>query len=275
MSEKSILKQLSELRNQLTTQTNNNIFQKHGLTEKIVEFQKPVTDSLKENNKQVVNTFKAIDEKPKHDLVFPITEGSKKKMNNSFFILDTFDKNTGIGFFKLNHKPKRYGFVDPERNLTFFTADGELKINNPSEGLTQLLFNDEDHINLELVSDEDMIKYLDILKATGLNPGRSLRFRMISKKFENKPIIGRELLTLKGDGLKEDEFNEVTTNEVPVDLTNKNSIQLFQELSLLLAAKQAGNKNTLGKASIILDHLKNTKSITEKKYDKMLSKFSN
>ena len=63
-------------------------------------------------------------------------------------------------------------------------------------------------------------------------------------------------------------------SEVPVDFTNKNPIQLFHELSLLLAAKQTGNKNTLGKASIILDHLRNTKFINEKKYDKMLSKFS-
>ena len=60
-----------------------------------------------------------------------------------------------------------------------------------------------------------------------------------------------------------------------VDLTNKNSIHLLKELSLLLAAKQAGNKNTLGKASIILDHLKNNGSITKKKYDKMLSSFTN
>ena len=44
---------------------------------------------------------------------------------------------------------------------------------------------------------------------------------------------------------------------VPVDLTNKNPVQLFHELLLLLAAEQAGNKNTLGKASIILDHLGN------------------
>ena len=60
MNEEKVLKQLSELRKQLTTQTNNNILQKHGLTEQIVEFQKPVTDILKENNKQVVNTVKAI-----------------------------------------------------------------------------------------------------------------------------------------------------------------------------------------------------------------------
>ena len=127
MGEKSILKQLSELRNQLTTQTNNNILQKHGLTEKIVEFQKPVTDSLKENNKQVVNTLKAIDEKPKHDLVFPITEGSKKRINNSYFIIDTFDRNTGKAFFKLNHKAGRYGFMDSQGNLTFFIDDGEYR----------------------------------------------------------------------------------------------------------------------------------------------------
>ena len=54
MNEQKVLKQLSELRKQLT-QTNNNILQKHGLTEKIVQFQKPVTDTLKENNKNVTN----------------------------------------------------------------------------------------------------------------------------------------------------------------------------------------------------------------------------
>ena len=61
---------------------------------------------------------------------------------------------------------------------------------------------------------------------------------------------------------------------LPVDLTNKNPVQLFHELSLLLAAKQAGNKNTLNKASTILDHLQNNKSISDKKYNKMLAKFT-
>ena len=70
------------------------------------------------------------------------------------------------------------------------------------------------------------------------------------------------------------------TLSIPIDLTNKNPVQLLHELSLLLAAKQAGNKNTLGKASIILDHLRNNKSISdksisEKKYNKMLSRFTN
>ena len=175
--------------------------------------------------------------------------------------------NTGKAFLKLNHKPHRYGFIDSQGNITFFINDGEYEINNPSEGLKELLFNDEDHINLELVDHGDMAKYINILKAMGLNPGRSKRFMNISEKFKNDPILGTELLTLKG--------GEGLNNEVPVDLTNKNPIQLFHELSLLLAAKQAGNKNTLGKASIILDHLKNTKSISEKKYDKMLSKFIN
>ena len=53
MNEQKVLKQLSDLRKQLTTQTNNNILQKHGLMEEIVEFQKPVTDVLKENNNKI------------------------------------------------------------------------------------------------------------------------------------------------------------------------------------------------------------------------------
>ena len=71
-SEEKVLKQLSELRKQLTTQTNNNILQKHGLTEKIVEFQKPVTDTLKENNVKAEQrdqqVIKAIKEKPSSEI---------------------------------------------------------------------------------------------------------------------------------------------------------------------------------------------------------------
>ena len=51
--EQKVLKQLSDLRKQLTTQINNNILQKHGLMEEIVEFQKPVTDVLKENSNKI------------------------------------------------------------------------------------------------------------------------------------------------------------------------------------------------------------------------------
>ena len=59
MSEQKVLKQFSDLRKQLTTQTSNNVLQKHGITEQIVEFQKPVTDALKENNKKVRNVSKS------------------------------------------------------------------------------------------------------------------------------------------------------------------------------------------------------------------------
>ena len=49
--DQKVLKQLSDLRKQLTTQTNYNILQKHRLTEEIVQFQKSVNDVLKENKK--------------------------------------------------------------------------------------------------------------------------------------------------------------------------------------------------------------------------------
>ena len=82
---RKFLKQLSDLRKQLTTQTNNNILQKHGLTEQIVEFQKPVTDTLKENNKKVTNFLKTIEETPKEieSLSF------KKPANNSYLSAKT------------------------------------------------------------------------------------------------------------------------------------------------------------------------------------------
>ena len=124
---------------------------------------------------------------------------------------------------------------------------------------------------LELVGDEDMVKYINIMKATGINPGQSKRSKNISKQFENYLILGRVLRMLKGEEIEGSGLN----SEVPVDFTNKNPVQLFHELSLLLASKQAGNKNTFGKASIMLDHLRNMKSISDKKYNKMLSRFTN
>ena len=72
--------------------------------------------------------------------------------------------------------------------------------------------------------------------------------------------------SIKGEGV---------TSSTPIDLTNMNPVQLLHKLSLLLAAKQAGNKNTLGKASIILDHLRNMKSISDKNIIKLLSRFRN
>ena len=89
-------------------------------------------------------------------------------------------------------------------------------------------------------------KYIDIFKLLDINPRTSKRFKNIRKHFERDTILHRELKTIGGDRMN-----------IPIDLTNKNPVQIFLELSLLLAAKQAGNKNTLGKASIISDHLKN------------------
>ena len=62
-SEQKVLKQLNDLRKQLTTQTNNNILQKHGLTEQIVEFQKYVTDALKEINNKIKKPSKLLTKK--------------------------------------------------------------------------------------------------------------------------------------------------------------------------------------------------------------------
>ena len=88
-----------------------------------------------------------------------------------------------------------------------------------------------------------------------------------------KDLHEKRVKTFPGSGLD----SEVISSKrpcLPVDLTNKNPVQLLHELSLLLAAKQAGNKNTLGKVSIMLDHLKNNKSISKKKYNKMLASLS-
>ena len=310
MNEEKILKQLSELRKQLTTQTNNNILQKHGLTEQIVEFQKPVTDKLKENNKQVVNTLKAIRKTAPADAnqlkATQIKSLSFKKPrgNNSYFAPKTdtgefliYDLN-GVDKIKLNKETDE---------LEIFKPDGSSEKTKNSEGINELLFRE--HIDFSKVTEKDVDDYFHTFILLQYNPGQSKRVKEIREKFpevsSNYPVNSLKNLNVKrvkeypGSGLSckatcrktgsppskscckaicrktGSPPLESSSNEVPVDLTNKNPLQLFQELSLLLEAKQAGNKNTLGKASIILGHLKNNKSITKKKYDKMLSKFIN
>ena len=61
---------------------------------------------------------------------------------------------------------------------------------------------------------------------------------------------------------------------IPIDLTNKNPIELYHDLALLMAAKQAGNTNTLGKANVILDKIKELNSISDKKYNKLIKNFA-
>ena len=286
MNEEKVLKQLGELRKQLTTQMNNNILQKHGLTEQIVEFQKPVTDTLKENNKQVVNTLKAIE----NNSQIKSFSFKKPSVNNSYLNPKTQIDNfiiyelNGVDKIKLNKETDE---------LEIFKPDGSSEKTKNSEDINELLF--KERIDFSKVTEKDVDDYFQTFILLQYNPGQSKRVKEIREKFpevsSNYPVYSLKNLNVKrvkeypGSGLSCKATPskscckaiplESSSNEVPVDLTNKNPLQLFQELSLLLAAKQAGNKNTLGKASIILDHLKNNKSITKKKYDKMLTKFIN
>ena len=150
----------------------------------------------------------------------------------------------------------------------------EIQKNKNTEGLNELLFRNI--IDFLKVTDEDVKDYFIIFQELSYNPGHSNRIKEIGKRF---PDISNSyplsmFKQLHKNRTKTFPGSRLGCEAIPVDLTNKNPVQLFHELSLLLAAKQAGNKNTLGKASIILDHLKNNKSISDKKYNKMLSTFS-
>ena len=262
--ELKIIKRLNKIREKFISNTNENIINKHGLTERITEFQKPVTDTLKQTNTHL----KQISDQPKHKIRFPITEGHLGRPNNSYFVIDLHDERSGDSFFRLKHNSNRLLKINKDGEMTVYNKDGEEKyFRKPSEGLQQLLFNPSNNINLELVDESDIANYIQILKHAEINPGnKSKRIKNIIKHFENDPILNREFNQLTiGEGLN---------CEVPIDLTNKNPIQLFHDLSLLKAAKQAGNTNTLGKANIILDRLKELKSISSKKYEKLLKSFN-
>ena len=59
-----------------------------------------------------------------------------------------------------------------------------------------------------------------------------------------------------------------------INLTEKNPVELFQELKTLKSAKIAGNNNTFNRASAILDFLRSKKTITKTKYDLLMKFFS-
>ena len=59
-----------------------------------------------------------------------------------------------------------------------------------------------------------------------------------------------------------------------LDLTDKNPVDLYQELAMLKSAKLAGNNNTLSRANVILDRLKNLGAISNDKYLKLIKIFT-
>ena len=141
-----------------------------------------------------------------------------------------------------------------------------------TEGLNELLFKGT--IEFSIVTEKDVNYYFLIFYELSYNPRRSNRIKEIREKFPDisnsyplsifKQLHENGIKTFPGSGLDCEVPHQRCSFGI-IDLTNKIPIQLFHELSLLLAVKQAGNINTLGKASIILDHLKNMKSISEKK----------
>ena len=228
---------------------------------------------MKENNakdeQRDQQVIKAIEEKPSSEI--KSLSFKKPSANNSYLSprIETdrmiiFDLN-GVDKIKLNKETDELEILKP---------DGSSEKTKNSEGINELLF--KERIDFSKVTEKDVDDYFNIFILLRYDPGQSKRVKEIREKFSDisnqfparrfKVLHGTRVKEFPGSGLREC---------VTVDLTNKNSLQLFQELSLLLAAKQAGNKNTLGKASIILDHLRNNKSITKKKYDKMLSSFTN
>ena len=154
--------------------------------------------------------------------------------------------------------------------MEILKPDGNTSYTVTTEGLNELLFRE--HINFSKVTEDDVIDYFTIFQELLYNPGQSKRVKEIREKFPDislrysansfKNLNVKRVKEYPGSGLScKATPSKSSCNEIPVDLTNNNPLQLYQELSLLLAAKQAGNKNTLGKASIILDHFKNNKSI--------------
>lgn len=236
------LEELVKLRKDISFQSNSNILQKQGIQEKIAEFQKPITNKLDEIE------AKKTDNNPQ-----PIKDNEISQFQNYFGI----EIDTPLGKLSETVKPKmRYNNGDKEfiinKQIIPLVKDGDNYIFDygdrkfeMTKGIAELIFGSD----TKQSQPNDLENYKYILSKAGVT-NRTPRFKYISEKM--------------GTG----------ATFVPVDLTNKNPVDLFIELRKLLEAKKAGNNNQLGKASVILDHLLETKNISTDKHKSYIAKFS-
>ena len=171
--ENEILEQLVALKNQFRNNTNKNILLKHGISEQINEFQKPVVDSLKK-----------IEEKTLPPITFSGAEENKSIRDHSRFI-HVYSQGENH-FLKLKERDSPQLIFNPKSNqLKIFPNDGSQEQNKIiSEGVKEIIFNDQPDTNK--ISDEDFSDAFEIYHILGEKPGYSKRLQNLVSTRDNK-----------------------------------------------------------------------------------------
>ena len=259
--ELQIIKNLNKIEQDFRLNTNQNILNKRGLTERILEFQKPVIDEIKQVPKNLLL------EKPEQSQA--VTYSNKKpRYNNSYFTpkqktgdFILFDMN-GVDKLKLNSKTDELEILKP---------DGTSTVTKLTEGLKVLLFESSNDLDTSLITEDDIEDYFRIHQELKNDPGSSARMKNIRSIFPD--ISRRYPIGHLKDLAHQRAIQHPGSGVTQIDLTNKSPVELYYELAILKASKLAGNTNTLGKANAILDRLKALEAITNKKYHKILNYF--
>ncbi len=293
-----IIQNLNKIEENFRLNTNQNILDRHGLTEKILEFQEPVIKEIK----QISVTEGKHDQSPMQTVMY---SNKKPRQNNSYF---TPSQKTGdFLIFHMNSVDKLK--LDSNSNdLEILKPDGTSAWSKLTDGLKALLF--EGVPDTSIVTEDDLKNYFEIHQELKNDPGNSKRMKVIrnlfpevSKRYPSiyfKTLANRRAIEYPGSGMsakgnskgnskgkpkgnskgkpkgkpKGRGYVGSSPSVIPVDLTGKTPVQLYHDLALLKAAKQAGNTNTLGKANMVLDKLKELSSISDKRYDKLINYFT-
>ena len=300
-----VLAELDKIQNYFRGQTNNNIVGRHGITELLTDFQKPITDEIKSVGKNITDSTNKniVIAKTQNDMLGKKIDNLRDlKVAFEAQLATEWDKNltestrprvrfNNDGTYDLVMNGKALKFHYDKEGINIVLPDSEKIL--LTGNLTNLL-KGADYGNVDDVN--DLLKYEKLLKSSGIT-NRSPRFKQMKQRIMNLSTQGfnedtdferdaehslqfqdssselfpaTSIHSLYGEGLK----SQSVTKAIAVDLTNKSPIDLFIELNKLKIAKNAGNNNTLARANIILDRLKKLKAITEQQYLKKLKFFT-
>ena len=152
--ELKIIQNLNKIEENFRLNTNQNILDRHGLTEKILEFLEPVIEEIKQVNKNLTSVTEGKqDQTPMQTVTY---SNKKPRQNNSYFSLR---QTTGDFLMNMNSVDKLK--LDSNSNdLEILKPDGTSAWAKLTDGLKALLF--EGVPDTSAVTEDDLENYFKI-----------------------------------------------------------------------------------------------------------------
>ena len=215
---------------------------------------------FKQQQKTNENIQKVIEQKPEQNFT-----NIKETVKRNKSIFNGVMQDNKFRYYSL---PNSTGFqIKVDKNtgdIILLTSDKDIPLKN-TIGLSHLLFNKTDKLNMDDILPEDLETYFEIYKILNSTPGTSKRIRNVAEHFnklnELKAFNDTRQIIKSGKGIR----NEVSRAPLLITIS-ENPEELFKRLEILLAVKSEGHNNSKDEISAILDQLLKQKEITKDQY---------